>query len=246
MAYTKTVWEDLPSEDTPIVSTALNNMEDGIEFAVITTAPTAVTNGDYKCTTTGVTLTAGQCYKMLFPAPTDGTKNARLSIDNGSNYKDILFFNSSTNVPSALLSGLNADLCYSGTNFYLKTPVSGTWTPVLSATGSMTIESPTITEAKYRIVSGLCFFVMSCSFTTAGTQSSTVLYTLPFVFSAIDKTGNPFNVVIYAGSSQAGFGKLTALSGLKTGEARRYDGSASGWGIGANRVLYVSGFYYLA
>lgn len=31
MAYTKTVWEDLPSEDTPIVSTALNNIENGIE-----------------------------------------------------------------------------------------------------------------------------------------------------------------------------------------------------------------------
>lgn len=31
MAYTKTVWEDLPSEDTPFVSTALNNIENGIE-----------------------------------------------------------------------------------------------------------------------------------------------------------------------------------------------------------------------
>lgn len=31
MAYIKTVWEDLPSEDTPIVSTALNNIENGIE-----------------------------------------------------------------------------------------------------------------------------------------------------------------------------------------------------------------------
>ena len=31
MAYIKTVWEDLPSEDTPIVSTALNNIEDGLE-----------------------------------------------------------------------------------------------------------------------------------------------------------------------------------------------------------------------
>lgn len=31
MAYIKTTWEDLPSEDTPIVSTALQNIEDGIE-----------------------------------------------------------------------------------------------------------------------------------------------------------------------------------------------------------------------
>lgn len=31
MAYIKTNWEDLPSEDTPIVSTALNNIENGIE-----------------------------------------------------------------------------------------------------------------------------------------------------------------------------------------------------------------------
>ena len=31
MAYTKTTWEDLPSEDTPIVTTALQNIEDGIE-----------------------------------------------------------------------------------------------------------------------------------------------------------------------------------------------------------------------
>lgn len=31
MAYIKTNWEDLPSEDTPIVATALNNIENGIE-----------------------------------------------------------------------------------------------------------------------------------------------------------------------------------------------------------------------
>ena len=29
MAYTKTVWEDLPSEDTPIDADKLNNIEDG-------------------------------------------------------------------------------------------------------------------------------------------------------------------------------------------------------------------------
>lgn len=31
MAYTKTVWEDLPSTNTPITAENLNNMEDGIE-----------------------------------------------------------------------------------------------------------------------------------------------------------------------------------------------------------------------
>jgi hypothetical protein len=31
VAYTKTVWEDLPSTDTPITANNLNNIEDGIE-----------------------------------------------------------------------------------------------------------------------------------------------------------------------------------------------------------------------
>lgn len=31
MSYTKTVWEDLPSTDTPLNATNLNNIEDGIE-----------------------------------------------------------------------------------------------------------------------------------------------------------------------------------------------------------------------
>ena len=31
MAYTKTIWEDWPSEDTPITSANLQNIEDGIE-----------------------------------------------------------------------------------------------------------------------------------------------------------------------------------------------------------------------
>ena len=31
MAYTKTTWEDLPSEDTPITSANLQKIEDGIE-----------------------------------------------------------------------------------------------------------------------------------------------------------------------------------------------------------------------
>lgn len=41
MAYTKTVWEDLPSEDTPILSTALQNIEDGIEALDTDKAPKA-------------------------------------------------------------------------------------------------------------------------------------------------------------------------------------------------------------
>lgn len=47
MAYTKTVWEDLPSENTIIDADKLNNMEDGIEDAHTVLGTTSATEIGY-------------------------------------------------------------------------------------------------------------------------------------------------------------------------------------------------------
>ena len=44
MAYNKTIWENLPSTNTPLNETNLNNMEDGIVPANVQTITTANTN----------------------------------------------------------------------------------------------------------------------------------------------------------------------------------------------------------
>lgn len=90
MAYTKTVWENAPSTNTPINATRLNNLEDGVEAISQYITATATTNGDYKINiSSNFTLAAGLKLNISFPAATTGTSNARLSIDGGTTYKNV-------------------------------------------------------------------------------------------------------------------------------------------------------------
>lgn len=118
MAYTKTVWENLPSTNTPLNAENLNNIEDGIETIdnrlsdeeVYKTA-TAGSNGDFHVTLTNTTLTNGRTVKVSFPAATNGASNARLSIDGGTNYVNIL------NHIGKNLSNTRQDLVFNETDF---------------------------------------------------------------------------------------------------------------------------------
>ena len=79
MAYTKTIWEDLPSTNTPINATNLNKIENGIETNSnnITTNTTNITN-----------LTPVTLYNN-----TSGTSdNITLTNDSFSNYTRVKIF----------------------------------------------------------------------------------------------------------------------------------------------------------
>lgn len=74
MAYTKTIWEDLPSEDTPATAEALNNMEDGIEDAHTVLGTTSATEIGYvKGVTSAIQTQINASIKGWTDVTLDGT-----------------------------------------------------------------------------------------------------------------------------------------------------------------------------
>lgn len=115
MAYTKTVWENLPSTNTPINATNLNKMEQGIYDANDKNIISIGLNGQYTSNSTGyqtLPLT-----KQLFKL------GDKLSIQNGkikigSNVNNIMIFAQATiNAYSSRATGaFNIEIDYNGTN----------------------------------------------------------------------------------------------------------------------------------
>lgn len=111
MAYIKKTWKDYPDATTQIKAEYLNNIENGIEavdagleniengienienainqLGKYLTA-TAGSNADYSIALQG-TLSSGDAVNIFFPAPANGTSDARLSVNGGSNYYNIQY-----------------------------------------------------------------------------------------------------------------------------------------------------------
>lgn len=122
MAYTKKNWKDFPDTSTPITTEGLQNIEDGIENVdnrlsdeEIYTTATAGNNGDFHVTLTNTTLTNGRVVKISFPTATNGTSNARLSIDGGVTYINVRM--GSVNVIAEELQNRRLEMVYDGTYF---------------------------------------------------------------------------------------------------------------------------------
>ncbi len=117
------------------------------------TAAAAVTNGDFKCTLTGLsTLTSGDVVKVSFPSATDKTKVARLSVDNGTTYKNIYM---GENLLASAVENKEIELMYNGTQFepmceITDTNANGTW--IKKPDGTMTC---TKSVSKTSIISGI-------------------------------------------------------------------------------------------
>ena len=97
-----------PTELESLRSTVVNL---GQKFVLAT----AVTNGDFKVTIPGASgLATNDIVRIAFPVATNGASNARLSIDGGTTYKNIM-------MPTAILASTvqskQIELIYDGTNF---------------------------------------------------------------------------------------------------------------------------------
>lgn len=118
------------------------------------TAAAAVTNGDFKCTLTGLsTLTSGDAVKVSFPPATDKTKVARLSVDGGTNYKNIY---DSTNILASEVENKSLELRYNGTQF-VNTDTSND-AKLLASTSAATYTPTTIDLYAYK------FILISCQY----------------------------------------------------------------------------------
>lgn len=76
---------------------------------------TADTNGDFKVDFPSTfVLSSGDIVKISFPSATDNTKDARLSVDDGTTYINIY---TSMNIPADAIENQNISFVYDGTNF---------------------------------------------------------------------------------------------------------------------------------
>jgi hypothetical protein len=117
MAYTRINWKNKPRTNTPINATNLNVMDSAIyDLDSITRyiSPTLVTAADLKITILG-TLATGQIIKLIVPSIVS-TSAARLSIDNGTTYKDIVYENAVASIGTDI-SGKYITMYYNGTNW---------------------------------------------------------------------------------------------------------------------------------
>ena len=108
---------------------------------------TAVTNGDYKINITNP-LTSGMILYISFPAASTNTQNARLSIDNGSNYKNIL------NVGTYQCLGSDVELrcvslVYNGTSFIAQNISDVGKSLNIGKTATQSVDATTLTKITY-------------------------------------------------------------------------------------------------
>lgn len=116
-----------------IVATDINQLKNGINentnYTIVSSGSSA---GQLKCLLSG-TLETNDIFNIFIPTQSASlTSNAKLSIDNGTTYKNIVYFDG-TNVKLGDLSNIQKQLYYDGTNFVLCdseyiTEIDANWT----------------------------------------------------------------------------------------------------------------------
>ena len=96
-------------------ATDMNDIKGAVNQIGSYNTAVAVTNGDFKVTLKG-TLTTGDTVNIKFPNALNDASNARLSIDNGTTYKNIVYSNAVAAI-GADISTKYIELYYNGTNW---------------------------------------------------------------------------------------------------------------------------------
>ena len=151
-------------------------------------------------------------------------------------------------IPGGSLVDLDAnDICangiyevvYEGTNYVLMNPTISdiqSWTPTLSAGGSMTYTSTTINYAKYWRQGKKVFFAVDFTGTTGGTAHTDITMTLPIAAAGTSGVGG--GCLITDGARLSG----TWIASLNTTILiTRYD--ANNWNLGSGRRVNINGWY---
>lgn len=220
MAYTKMNWVDSPATTSPISADNLNNMETGIfnndaditnlkNVTKIITA-TATTNGDFKVNISNA-LATGLIVYIAFPTATVNTASARLSIDDGTTYKNIY------SILASEIESRSVSFRYDGTNWQLDsiinhTNANGNYTKYPDGT-MMTMQKTVFTNVAITNANGALFINMPAislnnfpiSFTSIPVVNNTIQTgSLTFMSSTgTPTTTNPGNIFLMRTASTA-------------------------------------------
>ena len=114
-------WQNSPATTSPRNADNLSRAERYL-------TATAGSNGDYYVNIDGaVGLATGDMVHISFPSATTATSNARLSVDNGTNYKNVKDINAVQLIASSI-QNKSLQLYYNGTDFLIKISNSSTGT----------------------------------------------------------------------------------------------------------------------
>lgn len=138
---------------------------------------------------------AGQKFRLITASGSTGsTATAHtLAIDGLPSPKNIVNNEDSTNPTlGTWVAGALMELVYDGTNFRITNDPGGmlTWTPTVTASGSMTISSLVVQEARYRKRGKDITVWVDLVFTTGGTASTLVYFTKPVNSSGVGSVQN--------------------------------------------------------
>lgn len=174
---------------------AVGQVQDG-DFIWLGTAGGTATALTASATPDITAYKAGQKFRLITASGSTGsTATAHtLAIDGLPSPKNIVNNEDSTNPTlGTWVAGALMELVYDGTNFRITNDPGGmlTWTPTVTGSGSMTISSVVVQEARYRKRGKNMTIWVDLVFTTGGTASTLVYFTKPVNSSG---TGSVQNV----------------------------------------------------
>lgn len=162
---------------------------------------------------------------------------------NGLSTKNIYYMNKAL-VGGELQASVPATLIYDGTQWQLLNHGGGwaTWTPTLSASGSLTFTSTSINKAVYQRHGTEVRFCLNVTGTTGGSTDIALQATLPIGADLTDAYALSCAIfdATYSGTFNSG-GALITGGSSNTISARHYNNQ--NWGLGAARGFSVSGVY---
>ncbi len=227
---------------------AVGQVQDG-DFIWLGTAGGTATALTASATPDITAYKAGQKFRLITASGSTGsTATAHtLAIDGLPSPKNIVNNEDSTNPTlGTWVAGALMELVYDGTNFRITNDPGGmlTWTPTVTGSGSMTISSVVVQEARYRKRGKNMTIWVDLVFTTGGTASTLVYFTKPVNSSGTGSVQNVQTAFVSDAGNLWGY-VITEPSAGNNLFAVASNTSGANYTLGANRqirlcVNYVS------
>lgn len=232
-------WADALASNTALMTDVQNYVEAG---GIIEGGTSGGSANAQTITPSPVITAYTNLQRFGFIAGFTNTGSTTLNV-NSLGAKTLKKSNGSTNLSgNEILAGQYYVVRYDGTNLILcesVTDVWTTWSPTLSATGSMTLSSIVTDRAQYIRRGAFCVLRLQANFTTGGTASNGIKFTLP-VNSADDEYSAGGWVV--DASKVAGY----VTFNVSTTTAAMYKYDASNFALAAGKYINCTMIYRTA
>lgn len=180
---------------------------------------------------------AGQKFRMKIGASlgsTGSTNTVHTLNINGIGAKNIVNQSGTNPTIGTWVASALMECIYDGTNFVITNDPGGwlTYTPTVTASGSMTVSNLTVNDAKYRKTGTTVNLWLTLTMQLGGTASNTIYATLPI--NAVSYDGSTtFTNISYDAAPIMSYGTFTSATTIQFAR----DVAATNWGLGATKQI---------